>query len=403
MATIVAPTDLVGARSPIYITVAEAADTVNTPVDVTIKIFVWSGAYASRPTNPDYTLFRDKFVSHTSSDTFQVAFDIAPMVREEMEGVFDTNITRTSPTGEKNNNIVWVDIDYIFNYYSVATPTVITNTTGSSGTFAVSDGYHEYEEGATAAATDGYLNSTSTVYVKDDGYEMVSTYLGEYGSESIDDVAYKVGGVVKHTFDITSRHLSVQPEDQITRLPIGPIGLNNYLTSDGYTGAASDRPINQDQWEIVLLDSLAAEVATLKVIKQCEPKYTTQTIRFLNKYGTWEFLNFFKRSDDDLEVTSEQFRKSNLTVAYSGVSYDTDIEQYKKFNTNGRVRTTLNTGWISEDHKEAIKQLLVSERVMLDTKPVNVVSSSARLQKAINEKTINYTIEVEEAFDTRYV
>ena len=153
----------------------------------------------------------------------------------------------------------------------------------------------------------------------------------------------------------------------------------------------------------MLLDSLAAEVATLKVIKQCEPKYTTQTIRFLNKYGTWEFLNFFKRSDDDLEVTSEQFRKSNLTVAYSGVSYDTDIEQYKKFNTNGRVRTTLNTGWISEDHKEAIKQLLVSERVMLDTKPVNVVSSSARLQKAINEKTINYTIEVEEAFDTRYV
>ena len=242
MAQIVAPTDLVGARSPIYITVAEAADTVDAPVDVSIEIFVWSSAYGSRPSNPDYTLFRDKFVSHTSGDTFQVAFDIAPMVREEMEGVFDTNITRTSPTGEKNNNIVWVDIDYDLNYYSVSTPTVITNVSGSSGTFAVSDGYHEYEEGATAAATDGYLNSTSTVYVKDDGYEMVSTYLGEYGSESINDVAYKVGGVVKHTFDITSRHSSVQPEDQITRLPIGPIGLNNYLTNDGYTGAASDRP-----------------------------------------------------------------------------------------------------------------------------------------------------------------
>ena len=328
MAQIVAPTDLVGARSPIYITVAEAADTVDAPVDVSIEIFVWSGSYSSRPSNPDYTLFRDKFVSHTSADTFQVAFDIAPMVREEMDGVFDTNITRTSPTGEKNNNIVWVDIDYDLNYYSVSSPTVITNVSGSSGTFAVSDGYHEYEEGANAAATDGYLNSTSTVYVKDDGYEMVSTYLGEYGSESINNVGYKVGGVLKHTFDITSRHSSVQPEDQITRLPIGPIGLNNYLTSDSYTGAASDRPVNQDEWEIVLLDSLAAEVASLKVIKQCEAKYTAQTIRFLNKYGTWEFLNFFKRSDDDLEVTSEQFRKSNLTVAYSGVSYDTDIEQY---------------------------------------------------------------------------
>jgi len=46
---------------------------------------------------------------------------------------------------------------------------------------------------------------------------------------------------------------------------------------------------------------------------------------------------------------------------------------------------------------------MMSERVMLNGKPTSVITNSVTLQKSINDKTINYTIEVEEAFDTRYV
>ena len=403
MAQIVAPTALVGARSPIYITIGEAAETVDAPYDAQIQVFIWDGGINSRPSSATYTLLRDKFPTFTSGDTYQVTFDIAPLVREQLGGVFDTSITRSAPVGERNTNVVWVDIDYSLGYYSIASPTVVTQASGSSGTFPVSDGYHEYEQGANAQASAGYLNNTSTFYAQEDGYEMVSAYLGAYGAETIDEVAYKVGGVVKHTFDLAPRHSNAQPENQITRLPMGPKSLNAYLTSDGYSGASSDRPINQDEWELDLLDSLSATIATIKVIKECEPKYTIQTIRFLNKYGTWEALNFFKRSDDDFEAQSEQYRKGNITIAYAGVSYDTDLEQYKRMNANGKLKTTLNSGWVTEDYKDAIKDLMISERVMLDTTPVNVVSSSMRLQKSVNDKMINYTIEVEQAFDTRYV
>jgi len=40
---------------------------------------------------------------------------------------------------------------------------------------------------------------------------------------------------------------------------------------------------------------------------------------------------------------------------------------------------------------------------LLNGSPVNLVTNSVTLQKSLNDKTINYTIEVEEAFDTRYV
>ena len=77
--------------------------------------------------------------------------------------------------------------------------------------------------------------------------------------------------------------------------------------------------------------------------------------------------------------------------------------KYQRINTNGRKSFTLNTGWVGEDYDTIMEQMLMSERVMLDGLPVNVTTNSLNLQKSVNDKMINYIIEVEEAFDTRYV
>jgi len=47
-------------------------------------------------------------------------------------------------------------------------------------------------------------------------------------------------------------------------------------------------------------------------------------------------------------------------------------------------------------------QLLASERVLLDGKPVNVSTGSLQLQKHITDRTINYTIDLQYAYDTIY-
>jgi hypothetical protein len=141
----------------------------------------------------------------------------------------------------------------------------------------------------------------------------------------------------------------------------------------------------------------------ITVEKICEPKYTINTIEFVNRYGAWEHLHCFKASQDNFEATNEQYRRGVGTSSASGFTYDATEGVYQRFNTNGKVRTTLNTGFVEEDYKETIKDLMMSERVMLNGSPVNVTTNSMTLQKSVNDKTINYTIEVEEAFDTRYV
>ena len=393
--SVIAPDQLVGARSPIYIT-ANYSSLASSITDITLEIYVWAGSRSSRPSTADYTLFRDVFAGT------DVSFDIAPMVREEIGAVYDTNQSRTSPTGEKNNNIVWVQVDYDINYINKADPPTTVNVIGSTDIFPASNGYHLFSEGTNFEFPSAYLNNTSTVYVQDNGYEMMPLFQGKYNNEVIENVIYRIGGATTHSFDITGYYADVQPEDRILRIPIGELSLNNWLTSDGYTGASSDRPVNQSEW-VLELNTLGSVFDTITVVKECESKYTINTIQYINRYGTWDFIHFYKASQDNFSVTSERFRKSIGTSSSSGFTYDTTDNIYQQFNTNGRVTTTLNTGWVTEDYREAIKDLMMSEKILLNGLPVNVVTNSVTLQKSINDRTINYTIEVEEAYDTRYV
>jgi hypothetical protein len=390
--SVIAPDQLVGARSPIYITTTYAG-TLSTLRNITLEIYVWAGSRSSRPSTADYTLYRDVFAST------DVSFDIAPMVREEIGAVYDTNQTRTSPTGEKNNNIVWVQVDYDIEYLD---ENIIVHDTGSTDIFPASNGYHLFSEGTNFEFPSAYLNNTSTVYVQDNGYEMMPLFQGKYANEVIENVIYRIGGANTYSFDITGYYADLQPEDRILRIPIGELSLNNWLTSDGYTGASSDRPVNQSEW-VLELNSQGSVFDTITVIKECESKYTINTLQYINRYGTWDFIHFYKASQDNFSVTSERFRRSIGTSSSSGFSYDTTDNIYQQFNTNGRVTTTLNTGWVTEDYREAIKDLMMSEKILLNGLPVNVVTNSVTLQKSINDRTINYTIEVEEAYDTRYV
>ena len=294
--------------------------------------------------------------------------------------------------------MVWVQIDYIVNYINKADPPQTINDTGSSDIFPVSNGYHTFTEGANFEIPSLFLNQVERVYVKQSGNEVISICIGEYNSEDVQEILYNDGSG-DYTIDLTSFHTPTQPEGSILDFPIGVTNLTTYLTALGFTGTM---PSALDTYTLDLQGS-AGSLDIVTIEKVCEPKYTLNTIDYINRYGTWDFIQFFKVSQDNFNTTSEKYRKSIGSSSISGYSYDATKELYKQFNTNGKTRTTLNTGWVTEDYREAIKDLMMSERVMLNGKPTSVVTNSVTLQKSINDKTINYTIEVEEAFDTRYV
>jgi hypothetical protein len=67
------------------------------------------------------------------------------------------------------------------------------------------------------------------------------------------------------------------------------------------------------------------------------------------------------------------------------------------------VKYTLNTGFVAEDYNEFMRELLLSEQVWMvydgSTRPVLLTSSDVQFKTSLNDKMVQYTIEVEQAND----
>jgi hypothetical protein len=119
----------------------------------------------------------------------------------------------------------------------------------------------------------------------------------------------------------------------------------------------------------------------------CEPKYTVMNLDFINRYGLWQRLVLFKASYNNMDVSSTEFNMMSPTPAYNVLS-----ARRQTFNTNGMEKIRVNTGLVNEAYSEVMKQVLLSETLLLDNRPVKVNSKSLELHKSINKKVINYEL-----------
>jgi hypothetical protein len=415
--SVITPQSLVGARSPIYIT-ANYSALAGSITDITMEVYIWTGARDSRPASAEYTLFRDVFAGT------DVSFDIAPMVRESLSNAY-SGFDATDVSYVPDGSVAWVQIDYEVNYQNKANPPQTVNDTGSTDIFEASNGYHIFIEAANKEVNKGFASVNAVKYIKDSGNEVVPVYLGKWGEGYDIYWAYKDrvvadGGTVEggsacaniglHEVEVLSdlqydvnipitesQLQNLQAEGRILLLPCGVANLTTWLDS------VSEPLLYTEYYDLRLKDKDGTVLDTRRFYPTCEAKYTPSVMQFINKNGVWESITFFKRSESTINTTTNEFRRSLGSSSSAGFSYDTTAHKYQRINTNGRKRFLLNTGWVGEDYDTIMEQMLMSERVMLDGVPVNVTTSSLTLQKVVNDKTINYTIEVEEAFDTRYV
>jgi hypothetical protein len=145
--------------------------------------------------------------------------------------------------------------------------------------------------------------------------------------------------------------------------------------------------------EVTINQEGEGQLYLIKAEELCEPKYTPVVCTFINRFGGWEFLTFFKASKTSIDVT---YKKFNLSPA--NVNYNPYLGVTKTFNQQGTQKITCNTGWVDENHFDLIQDLLLSQTVLLDDKPVIVKSQSSDKKTYLKEKNINYTIDFEYAY-----
>ena len=432
-------------RSP-YIIAVNASGQIGSKIEV----FIWNGT-GSIPPLPQYTL--SKLIP--SSANINTEYDISPYVREYLSHVSTQSPVALSTSFTNLATTQWCNVT-IKRYKLTGT----TYTLLDSATHYAHDGYSFYESGynydngrflleqkeyfynedATYAGEVAmYLNSGEKVRYRTDnaftlttatinsttiyaGYRKITSVSvsGNYTSGASSGNAlyftyeYEVGQpitswtgtVLSSSYNSGTNTTTIIPNfggtDVVIEAGLDNVGNRTLTVGETATFTAPSsgwftipRIYNGSSELKIYNSALSTLYASWDFTPICEPKYTPVVIDFINKYGAWQREFFFKASKTNISIESNDYN-----VMQTSSNYDVLQGQKRSFNTNGMETISVNSGYVNEDFSSNIKQLLMSERILVDNKPAVCKTKSLELMKNINNHMINYSLEFEFAYNS---
>lgn len=349
---------LIYTRSPYFIRVNETGQT-----GARIKLYIWNKG-TTEPTTPTYIISKN-IPSPTQTE---LNFNISNYVREFIDAI--APVVPEYIADEQNNTWCFVKVER----YSIESG---EDKFVDETTYIATNGYTKYLDGYNQSTTDTIIpltNDLQTIYYNRSGVipYINLLFLNSAGTEALD-----------------IRWIELNSSTVIESIGISEVGDFNYAI------LVANELIDYDNGNRlrIINDATASIIATYRVIPICEPKYTPVLCSFINAKGGWQFLTFFKAQTNNINVKGSTYK-----MMPSALDYNIAQPQTKSFNINGTQSVKLNTGWVDENYSDIITQLLLSETVLLDGKPVDVKSQSSTLKTSLKDKMINYEIDFDYAF-----
>lgn len=374
------------ARSPYLVDVDETGS-----IGSEVQLFIWNGT-GSAPGTPTYKLSK-KTARPTETRT---EYDIAPYVRDFLRANYtQTNsIDYSTPVSDYNSDF-WCNV--LVKYYN-------TTTAGT-----------EYLGETNFYAFDGYLNSR-------DDFSLNGNSL--LAGQPI--VMYSNSGPINVPTQLTYPPANIYIT-QYAQFPVITNGNGCYFQVQGsefiYT-IETDNPVfitlltqftypPEDENTIINVYNSEDEIIyTFTITPKCLPKYRPILLEFVNRFGVWQRCWFFGADYESINATSDNYKLMQNIVTYP--NYQNGYYNYKQgqiFNRNGVKTFKVNTDWVDEQWNVCLEEIMMSENLILsyyinvdgfsDTSslkysyPVKLNTNSIQLNRHINEKLINYTLEFE--------
>ena len=365
----------INVRSPYFIT-DNSTNSGSALASATLYIRIYTGA-ASTNLGQD-----TRYTINSTAINGSVTFEVSELVRDYIENTFD---------GDYTGSIKW------FNYNIKRTYENTSVSTTSQQNLAIFDGYGYFEDGANPQNLQSALQSNTTIFTNDFANINIPIHVTEDTT-----VSYLKGGEIIFTKDLV---YSTNSADQVQYVQNSSLDADVFKKRvDAITGTTLEafncvKNIASDVYQEFDADSIyidkggVIEVIKIEEVEEC--KYNPYKVTFVNKFGVLQDLWFFKRSNLSLNTQQESYKANIVTDG----TYSINSRQKTVFNKTGMERLQLNTGFYPESYNDVFRQLTLSEEVWInydgDTLPINVMSSSLNYKTSVNDKLINYTIDVE--------
>ena len=341
-------------RSPFNVTVTGTANQ-----ETTCELYIWNGTYSSTaPVTPTRTLSK----KIPSSVVTTVNYNISPYIREYISFTTEPQVYNTLGNTTSAQ------------FANVTVKLYLAGVLQSTTTYAGLDGYGYYE--------DDYNPTLSTSLLTE------GTYYYYYDSTgAISDTNKRPGHI---TIDATSTW-SVRYTDLVNGATT-TTSLSTTMLRNIYRVFPTYWP-NGNKAEVLNASNVVQATYYFRPIEEC--KYTVYYLDFINRYGAWQKEFLFKASKQSIETRNTEYNLMSSSYNFNPIEATKSV-----MNANGNESIKCNTGWVDEAFgTNTFKELLLSERILLNGKPVKMKTKGVEIQKHINEKLINYLIEFEYAYD----
>ena len=347
--------NIVQIRSPFKIVINEAGQ-----LFTQIKLYIWNKG-DTEPTTPTYT-FSKAVASLVNSEC---VYNISNQLQEFVE-----------PISADNNNIIEEENPKCWCFFKVER---FTGTDLKDLDFIDTENY---------VGLNGF-----TDYMSGNQFSTIPNYLPLVNVNNLD------------TYNNNAYFNLLIDTDRVDYSLLYSAYDYDYVINDNFSGIVllkipfildEFEPSLYFQFDIILVDPSIEKGNLFKInsipIEEC--KYTPVVCTFQNSLGGWQYLTFFKAQTNSISVKGSEF---NLLP--NQTDYNPLRGQSKVFNLNGNQSVKLNTGWVDEIYNILIRDLLLSETVLLDNKPVKVKTQSMTYKTVLKDKMINYEIDFEYSFD----
>ena len=367
----------INVRSPYFIT--DNSTSTGSPLEsATLYLRIYEGTASTSLSYADYTLFA------TAIDG-SVTFEVSELVRDYIENNFD---------GTYTGNTKWLNYNMSRTYVN----TSVSDTAQQN--LAIFDGYGYFEEGSNPQNESTILQSNDLIYTNDFANISIPIHV-----TSDTTVTYFKDGESIFTKTLLSSTNSADQIQYVSNSSLDADVFYNRVIDDGGTieafscvqTIANGVYAEYDADKIYIDNGESVEVINVEEIEEC--KYTPYKITFVNKFGGLQDIWFFKRSNLSMETTEESY-KANIV---SAGTYSINSRQKTVFDKKGVERLQLNTGFYPESYNEVFRQLSLSEELWItygtDVLPITLLSSELIYKTSLNDKLINYTMDIEFAFN----
>ena len=141
-------------------------------------------------------------------------------------------------------------------------------------------------------------------------------------------------------------------------------------------------------------------VSCLRFEEICQQKYPNVRIKWKNRYGQFDYHNFYLVNRQSFTTTNRSYQPQLGTWEGSTLSYNAGDSSKLNYIVDSEQQITVNSGYLDEQYNEIFKQLLVSEEIYWcygdneeNIRPITIATQNVTFKTGVVDKLIQYTFD----------